>query len=91
MAIPYNPMWINKGNGKIRLKMIAILEVHVEDSSGNVILDEMKQTEANGFIDLWLLRDDIFNVTITQDGKEKSSEISTFEEDKTCITIMQLG
>jgi hypothetical protein len=65
--------------------------VHIEDSEGNVILDEMKRTEANGFIDLWLPSDDTFNVVITQDDKETTSEISTFEGDDTCITTMQLG
>ena len=65
--------------------------IHIEDSKGNVILDEKKQTEANGFIDLWLPRDDTFSVVITQDDKKTSSEISTFEGDDTCITTMQLG
>jgi len=65
--------------------------VHIEDSKGNVILDEEKQTEANGFIDLWLPRDETFNVIITQGDKESASEISTFDGDNTCITTMQLG
>lgn len=65
--------------------------VHIEDSEGNVILDETKQTEANGFIDLWLPRNDTFNVIITQDDREITSEISTFDGDKTCVTTMQLG
>lgn len=67
------------------------VEVQIENSSGEVILDEMKQTEANGFVDLWLPRDDTFNVTITQDGKKTTSEISTFDGDNTCITTMQLS
>ncbi|WP_438311563.1 CueP family metal-binding protein [Sporosarcina sp. FA9] len=65
--------------------------VHIEDSEGNVILDEKKITEANGFIDLWLPRDGKFNVIITQDDRETTSEISTFDGDNTCITTMQLG
>lgn len=65
--------------------------VHIEDSEGKVILEETKRTEANGFIDLWLPRDDIYIVTITQDDKEITSEISTFAGDNTCITTMQLG
>lgn len=67
-------------------------EVHVfiEDSEGKVILDEMVQTEANGFIDVWLPRDETFNVTMTQEDRETSSEITTFSGDKTCITTMQL-
>lgn len=65
--------------------------VHIEDSEGNVILDEVKQTEANGFIDLWLPREDTFNVIITQGDRETTSEISTYDGDNTCITTMQLG
>lgn len=64
--------------------------VHIEDSEGNVILDEKKKTEANGFIDLWLPRDDKFDVIITQGDKETTSEISTFDGDNTCITTMKL-
>lgn len=65
-------------------------DVHIEDSEGNVVLDEMKTTEANGFIDLWLPRDDTFTVTIKQNAKETVSEITTFDGDNTCITTMHL-
>ncbi|PIC99576.1 MULTISPECIES: CueP family metal-binding protein [unclassified Sporosarcina] len=65
-------------------------DVHIEDSEGNVILDDVKTTEANGFIDLWLPRDDTFTVTIKQDARETVSEITTFEGDNTCITTMRL-
>src|SRR5699024_238480 len=43
-------------------------DIHIENSSGNVILDEKKQTEANGFVDIWLPREDTYDVTIIQDG-----------------------
>lgn len=66
-------------------------DIYIEDSLGNEVLDETKQTEANGFIDLWLPRDETYNVIITQDGKTSESKISTFEDDNTCITTMQLS
>ena len=65
-------------------------DILVEDPEGNVVLDETKTTETNGFIDLWLPRDDTFTVTITQGDKQSVSEIPTFEGDNTCITTMQL-
>ncbi len=65
-------------------------DVTIKDSSGETILDETKKTEKNGFIDLWLPRDDVYDVKITQDGKVTESEISTFEKDQTCITTMHL-
>lgn len=65
-------------------------DVTIKDSSGETILDETKKTEKNGFIDLWLPRDDVYDVKITQDEKVTESEISTFEKDQTCITTMHL-
>ncbi len=65
-------------------------EVYIENAAGDVVIDEPMQTEENGFIDLWLPRDETYTVEIKQDGKEVTSEISTFQDDFTCITTMQL-
>src|SRR5699024_10161901 len=67
------------------------LEELIEMSSGEDNLDDKQQTEVNGFIDLCHPCKDTFNVTITQDGKKTTSEISTFDGDNTCITTMQLS
>lgn len=48
------------------------------------------KTHANGFIDLWLPRNETFTITITKDEKSAQSEISTFEDDQTCVTNMKL-
>lgn len=66
------------------------LDFYIEDENGQVIVDETITSEANGFVDLWLPRDQTYRVKITHDGKESESEISTFEDDGTCITTMQL-
>lgn len=66
------------------------LDIFIEDEDGNVLLNEGMQTMKNGFIDLWLPRGQTFNVKISHDGKQVESEISTFEEDGTCVTTMQL-
>ncbi|WP_112180554.1 MULTISPECIES: CueP family metal-binding protein [Paraliobacillus] len=65
-------------------------DVHIEDTEGNIYLDEVMTSQANGFIDLWLPRDKTYHVTIEQDGKKVESEIATFVSDDTCITTMQL-
>lgn len=65
-------------------------EVYIEDTDGNVILDETMTSFENGFIDLWLPREKNLQITIKQSGKSATSEISTFEGDNTCITTMQL-
>jgi len=64
--------------------------VTVEAEDRETIIDEEMATFANGFIDLWLPRDENFLVRIEQDGKVAEQVLSTFEGDYTCITTMQL-
>jgi hypothetical protein len=65
-------------------------DVYIEDMDGNVVVDETLKSQPNGFIDLWLPRDQKYQVTIEHNGKQVESEISTYENDATCITTMQL-
>lgn len=65
-------------------------DVYIEDEEGNVIVDETLKSLENGFIDLWLPKNETFHVTIQHDGKTAEQEITTFEGDNTCITTMQL-
>lgn len=65
-------------------------DVYIEDNEGNVLVDDTLKTEANGFIDLWLPRDQSFQIKIEHQGKTVESQFSTFESDGTCITTMQL-
>ncbi|MBB6453268.1 hypothetical protein HNQ94_001716 [Salirhabdus euzebyi] len=64
--------------------------VYLEDMEGNVIVDEKMTAAANGFIDLWLPRNQTYYTKIEYNGKSVESELSTFENDRTCITTMQL-
>ena len=66
-------------------------DVYIEDMEGNVVLEKTLKTPANGFIDLWLPRDKTYNITINHNGKKVESRFSTFEQDRTCITTMQLS
>jgi len=66
-------------------------DVFIEDKDGNVILDDEVVSQKNGFLDLWLPRDQTYKVKIEHDGKVVESELSTFENDGTCITTMQLS
>ena len=67
-----------------------VFDVFIEDSEGTVVLNEKVKSQSNGFIDLWLPRDKTYLIKINYDGKVSESEISTFEDDGTCITTMQL-
>lgn len=65
-------------------------EVYIEDSQGNVVVDEKLSSQENGFIDLWLPRDETFNVSIKHSEGQTEGEISTFAGDNTCITTMNI-
>jgi len=64
--------------------------VYIVDEEGNTVMDETVASMENGFIDLWLPRDQTYQVKIEYDGKTVESEISTFKGDDTCVTTMQL-
>ncbi|WP_062349931.1 CueP family metal-binding protein [Bacillus kwashiorkori] len=64
--------------------------VYIEDKDGNIIVNEKMTSLDNGFIDLWLPRDNTFFAKIEKDGKISELTFSTFAGDKTCITTMQL-
>jgi len=65
-------------------------DVYIEDTNGNVVVDKKITSYSNGFIDLWLPRNETFSVTIKHNGKTAQTEISTFNDDGTCITTMKL-
>jgi len=67
------------------------IDLTIEDSEGNIIVDETVTSQVNGFIDLWLPRDETYKIKMSHDGKTVESEFSTFENDGTCITSMQLA
>jgi hypothetical protein len=64
--------------------------VYIEDMEGNVIVNETLKSQPNGFIDIWLPREKEFNVKIEHAGKKVESILSTYENDGTCITNLQL-
>lgn len=65
-------------------------DVYIEDTEGNVIVDDTLKSQANGFIDLWLPRGKTYRTKFEYDGKMVEAELSTSDNDPTCITTMQL-
>lgn len=66
------------------------IDVLIENEKGEVIIDETLETLDNGFIDLWLPRNEAFVVKMSYDGKSVTGDITTFEEDGTCVTTLQM-
>ncbi|QVY61999.1 CueP family metal-binding protein [Cytobacillus gottheilii] len=65
--------------------------VYIEDKEGNAVVDEVMKSHDNGFIDLWIPRDQTYKISIAYKGKKADSTISSFKGDHTCITTMQLS
>ena len=51
------------------------LDVYIEDTDGNVLIGDIIESFDNGFIDLWLPRDQEFKVIITLDDKQVESTV----------------
>ena len=68
-------------------------DVHVTVTNletGATLLDENRTTFDNGFVGLWLPRDAVLEIRIEGSLGGGSLEVSTWEEDPTCITSLQL-
>ena len=66
------------------------LEVSVTTADGEVLLDEVRATAPNGFLGLWLPRDQELTVTLAREGASASGPLLTDAEAPTCVTTMQL-
>lgn len=67
------------------------VDVEVTAEDGATLVDETRTTYDNGFLGLWLPRDTTVTVTLEQDGKKATQEISTGADDPTCVTTMRMA
>jgi hypothetical protein len=58
---------------------------------GTVVLDETMNTGANGFLDLWLPREQGLMLSVEMDGYAAEALLTTFADSPTCITTVQLA
>lgn len=66
--------------------------VTIHDSEGNTLMKDAEiKSGSNGFMDFWLPRDKSYLIRVVHDGKLAETQLSTYEEDNTCITTMQLS
>jgi hypothetical protein len=68
------------------------LEITVTDASGQVVLEDVRATGANGFAGLWLPRGIAGGtLAVTTDGRTGEVPLSTTAGSPTCVTTLQLG
>jgi ATP-dependent DNA ligase len=65
-------------------------DVVIKDIDGNIIKEGTFQSHRNGFIDIWLDRNQEYIVEIKYEGKTSTQKISAYDGDNTCITTMRL-
>lgn len=61
-----------------------------DETNGEVLVDEVRTTFANGFVGFWLPRDIEGTVSIDYDGKAGVVDFATGEDSPTCLTTLQL-
>ncbi|KGX84583.1 CueP family metal-binding protein [Pontibacillus litoralis] len=66
------------------------MDVKITDEQGKVHIDETVTTLENGFMDFWLPRDEQYTIEVNYQNKQTEYSFSTFEEDSTCLTDLQL-
>jgi hypothetical protein len=67
------------------------VQVRATLPDGTVVLDETMSTGANGFLDLWLPRDQGLVLSVEMDGYAAEAFLTTFVDSATCITTVQLA
>ena len=67
------------------------VKVIAKTSEGVVVLDETLETMSNGFFELWLPRDQDYNLFIEAEGLSSEGSISTYPNSNTCVTTIKLG
>jgi len=58
---------------------------------GTVIIDEVRPSMANGFVDLWLPRGRVIELTFELDGYRTVGVVTTHADSPTCITTLRLS
>lgn len=61
-----------------------------DQDTGDVVVDEQVRSHDNGFFGLWLPRDIDAELSIESDDGEMTTEISTGDDDLTCLTDARL-
>jgi len=66
------------------IKVIAVTE------GGKTLINKTMKTAPTGFLDLWLPRNQVINITVSAKGKSATRKIFTNRDSKTCETTLKL-
>ena len=66
------------------------IDVEARALDGTVLIDGTMLTMPNGFIELWLPRDQEISVRVSADERSATGAITTYADSNTCITTLQM-
>lgn len=66
------------------------VQVTVKNGNGKTIIRRAFRTHQNGFLEVWLPRNETYTVTLTAQGKTVTGTLKTFSGSDTCVTNLQL-
>jgi hypothetical protein len=66
------------------------LMLNVKRADGSVLINDTVETLKNGFVELWLPREEQFEITFEYQGRTATGTIATYDDSNTCVTTLQL-
>ena len=69
-------------NTKIKVTAVA--------AGGKILINKIMKTAPTGFLDLWLPRNQVIDITVSAKGKSATGRIFTNRDSKTCETTLKL-
>jgi hypothetical protein len=66
------------------------IKVVAVTAGGKTLINKTMKTAPTGFLDLWLPRNQVIDITVSAKGKSATGEIFTNRDSKTCETTLKL-
>ena len=66
------------------------VKVNVTNAAGKTVINRTVNTLPNGFLELWLDRNQTYNVTLSAQGKSVKGQVQTLKGSDTCVTALRL-
>ena len=79
--------YISSCDAELKSTNIKVLAVTAD---GNTLINKTMKTAPTGFLDLWLPRNQVIDITVSAKGKRATGKIFTNRDSKTCETTLKL-
>ena len=66
------------------------VKVQVTNAAGKTVINRTVKTLPNGFLELWLDRNQTYNVTLSAQGRSVKGQLQTLKGSDTCVTTLRL-